>query len=223
MHYQLAHFDIFPCPRVIRVDFDVSTFKPDDLLWLPHHDRLANAVARRKAEHLAGRIAAHEALRLYGVNDYIPDIGAHRAPCWPPGFTGSITHIDSLALATVIADSPARPCGIGIDTEIILNAYDAQDIADGIVNAAERELLAICGLPFPAALTLVFSAKESLFKALYRHVGQYFDFSAAEITTINKHSLELKLIVRLGPFAAEQRFSARWFNDAERLTTLITL
>lgn len=223
MHYQLTHFDILPYLRVVRVNFDASTFEPDDLLWLPHHDRLANAVARRKAEHLAGRIAAHEALRFHGVNDYIPDIGLLRAPCWPPGFTGSITHTDKIALATVIADSPARPCGIGIDTESIINAYEAQDIAAGIVNAAERELLAICGLPFPAALTLAFSAKESLFKALYRHVGQYFDFSAAEITAVNAQALELKLLVRLGPFEAQQSFSARWNSDGKRLTTLIHL
>ena len=223
MHYQLSHFDILPYLRVIRVDFDASTFEPGDLLWLPHHNRLSNAVVTRKAEHLAGRIAAHEALRFHGVNDYIPGIDLHRAPCWPPGFTGSITHTGKIALATVIADSPDRRCGIGIDTEIIMNAYDAQDIADGIVNAAERELLHTCGLPFFLALTLAFSAKESLFKALYRHVGQYFDFSAAEITAINAHTLDLQLIARLGPFEAQQSFSARWDSDAVRLTTLIQL
>ncbi|WP_435929415.1 enterobactin synthase subunit EntD [Dryocola sp. BD613] len=222
-----AHTTHFTFPgttqRIMRVDFAASTYQPGDLLWLPHASRLANAVNKRCAEHLAGRIAAVEALRLSGVNDYIPDIGPHRAPCWPPGFTGSITHTDKVALATVIADSPARPCGIGIDTEIIINAYDAQEIADGIVNAAERERLGACGLPFPAALTLAFCAKESLFKALYRHVGQYFDFSAAEITAVNAQILELKLLARLGPFAAQQSFSARWFRDAERLTTLIRL
>ncbi len=223
MRYQLSRFDILPDLHVVRVDFDASTFEPDDLLWLPHHDRLSRAVTKRKAEHLAGRIAAHEALRLQGMNSYIPGIGLHRAPCWPSGFTGSITHTHNLALAAVIADNTARPCGVGIDTEAIINAYDAQDIADGIVNPAERKLLARCGLPFPAALTLAFSAKESLFKALYRHVGHYFDFLAAEITAINAHTLELKLIARLGPFAAEQCFSARWNSDAERLTTLILL
>ncbi|EOV3151020.1 hypothetical protein ACOBY2_002032, partial [Cronobacter malonaticus] len=36
------------------VDFASDTFTPADLLWLPHHAMLANAVARRQAEHLAG-------------------------------------------------------------------------------------------------------------------------------------------------------------------------
>ncbi|MCT4701633.1 enterobactin synthase subunit EntD [Enterobacteriaceae bacterium H20N1] len=222
MQAHLTHF-IFPgtAQRIVRVDFAASTYQPSDLLWLPHASRFANAVNKRCAEHLAGRIAASEALRSHGMNDYIPGIGLHRAPCWPPGFTGSISHTDKIALATVIPDSPGEHCGIGVDIAIIINAYDAQNIADGIVNAAERELLDICGLPFAFALTLAFSAKESLFKALYRHVGYYFDFSAAEITAINAQTLELKLTSRLGPFEKEQCFIARWNSDGEQLTTLI--
>lgn len=224
MQTHLAHF-IFPgtAQPVARVDFDADTYRPDDLLWLPHAPRLANAVNRRCAEHLAGRLAACEALRAHGVKDYIPGIGLHRAPCWPPGFTGSITHTGNVALAAVIADSPERCCGIGIDCEAILNAYDAQDIADGVVNRAERELLLACGLSFTVALTLAFCAKESLFKALYRHVGRYFDFSAVEITAVHPQQLELKLLSRLGPFPAEQRFIAFWNSDEAQLTTLTTL
>ncbi|WP_435947496.1 4'-phosphopantetheinyl transferase family protein [Dryocola sp. BD586] len=224
MQAHLTHF-IFPgtAQRIARVDFAADTYQPGDLLWLPHASRLANAVNKRCAEHLAGRIAAAEALRLSGLNDSIPGIGLNRAPCWPPGFTGSITHTDRLALATAIPDLPGKRCGIGIDAEVIINTYDAQDIADGIVNPAERGLLRACGLPFPVALTLAFSAKESLFKALYRHVGHYFDFSAAEITAVSAQILELKLVSRLGPFAAEQSFSARWKSDGAGLMTLIRL
>lgn len=224
MQAHLTHFT-FPgtAQRIARVDFSAGTYQPEDLLWLPHASRLANAVNKRCAEHLAGRIAAAEALRLSGLNDYIPGIGLNRVPCWPPGFTGSITHTDSLALATAIPDIPGERCGIGIDAENIINTYDAQDIAGGIVNPAERELLHVCGLPFPVALTLAFSAKESLFKALYRHVGHYFDFSAAEITALGAQTLDLKLVSPLGPFDAEQSFCARWNSDGAGLITLIRL
>lgn len=223
MQIHLSDFDFLPHLRVVRVDFDASTFEPNDLLWLPHHNKLSNAVVKRRAEHLAGRIAAHEALRFHGVNNYIPDVGLHRAPCWPPGFTGSITHTNKLALATVMPASPGERCGIGIDTEIIMNTYDAQEVAGGVINAAERELLSVCGLPFSVALTLVFSAKESLFKALYPHIGDYFDFFAAKVTEINAQNLELKLTTRLGPFKAEQSFYVCWNSEGERLTTLILI
>lgn len=218
----LSHVD-FPGAglRVCRVDFDAATLQADDMLILPHHLRLANAVAKRRAEHLAGRMAASLALGLHGIRDYVPGIGLHRAPCWPPGFTGSITHTDSLALATVIPERSGEPCGVGIDAEVIMNAYDAREIACGIVTPAERQRLLAGAFPFPLALTLVFSAKESLFKALYRHVGRYFDFSAAEVININDLDVELMLTSPLGPFRAGQVFYAFWQRDGRQLTTLI--
>ncbi|WP_202301968.1 enterobactin synthase subunit EntD [Dryocola clanedunensis] len=221
---QLTYFD-FPTTsqRVYRVDFDASTFQPDDLLCLPHREQLSGAVTKRRAEHLAGRIAAREALRFYGVQNYVPGIGLHRAPCWPPGLTGSITHTGNVALATVMQDRQGELCGVGIDTEIIMNAYDAQNIAEGVVNPAERELLHVCGLPFPTALTLSFSAKESLFKALYRHVGRYFNFTAAEVVKITGRQLALRLVSPLGPFREGDTFSVSWNSDGKQLTTLISL
>ncbi|WP_455427274.1 4'-phosphopantetheinyl transferase [Dryocola sp. LX212] len=224
MLYQLTHFD-FPTTsqRVYRVDFDASTFHPDDLLCLPHRERLSGAVTSRRAEHLAGRIAACEALSLQGIKGFVPGIGLHRAPCWPPGFTGSITHAGNVALATVIQERQGELCGVGIDTEVIMNAYDAQNIAEGVASPAERELLHVCSLPFPVALTLSFSAKESLFKALYRHVGRYFDFFAAEVIKINELHVVLKLVSPLGPFCKGDTFHVAADSDGKQLTTLIRL
>ena len=50
------------------------------------------------------------------------------------------------------------------------------------------------------ALTLIFSAKESLFKALYPSVGYYFDFKDAEITEVNytQTFLKFRLLKSLG-------------------------
>lgn len=222
MQTVLSHFD-FPgsSVRILRVDFDANTLQPNDLLWLPHHHRLQNAVTKRRAEHLAGRIAACEALSLYGVKDFVPGIGLHREPCWPPGFTGSITHTEKIALAAVIADRNSEHCAMGIDCEMMMSEQNARELADGIINMAERRLLQSCALPFPAGLTLVFSAKESLFKALYRHVGRYFDFSAAEVTQIKGDRLELTLVSPLGPFAHGMTFTALWNSDGARLMTLI--
>lgn len=48
------------------VEFDPASFHEQDLLWLPHHAQLLSSGRKRKAEHLAGRIAAVHALREYG-------------------------------------------------------------------------------------------------------------------------------------------------------------
>lgn len=224
MQTHLAHF-IFPntVQPVVRVDFDAATFKPEDLFWLPHHHRLSTAVNKRKAEHLAGRIAAREALSFHGIKDFVPGIGLHREPCWPPGFTGSITHSGNVALAAVIIDDPTQRSGMGIDYETIITPEIAQEIYGGIIESAEKERIEAAPFPFHYALTLVFSAKESLFKALFRHVGRYFDFSAVSLTEIDSQQLSLTLNESLGPFQKGETFTALWKGDARQLITLIQL
>lgn len=223
MEYQLSQFYIFPDIHVYRVDFDAATFKPEDLVWIPHHNRLSHAVNKRKAEHLAGRIAAYQALRRHGIMDYIPGIGLHREPCWPPGFTGSITHSGNVALATVITDNPLQRTGVGIDYEEIIAPQVAEEIYGGIIDSVEKELIGASPLSFNYALTLVFSAKESLFKALFRHVGRYFDFSAVSLNKIDAQHLSLKLNHSLGPYQKGDTFIAIWKGDAVQLITLIRL
>lgn len=223
MQYQISHFDLLPDLRVFRVDFDATTFLPEDFLWLPHHQRLSNAVDKRKAEHLAGRIAAREALRFHGVNDCVPGVGLHREPCWPPEFTGSITHIHNMALATVMIDEPPLRAGIGIDCEEIMTPQIAQEIHGGIIDNAEKEIIDASPFAFHFALTLAFSAKESLFKALFRHVGRYFDFSAASISKIDDKQVVLTLNEGLGPFFKGCKFKAIWKSNATQLITLIWL
>ena len=57
---------------VHRVTFDPATFTEADLLWLPHHHQLSDAGRKRKADHLAGRIAAFHALNRQAI----PGIGS---------------------------------------------------------------------------------------------------------------------------------------------------
>ncbi|MBA1838730.1 enterobactin synthase subunit EntD, partial [Escherichia coli] len=80
-------------------------------------------------------------------------------PVWPAGVYGSISHCGTTALA-VVSRQP-----IGIDIEEIFSAQTARELTDNIITPAEHKRLADCGLAFPLALTLAFSAKESAFKA----------------------------------------------------------
>ena len=60
-----------------QITFELATFSDADLLWLPHHQQLAHAARKRKAEHLAGRIAAAHSLQEFSVRA-IPGIGGER-------------------------------------------------------------------------------------------------------------------------------------------------
>lgn len=123
------------------VEFDPVSFHEQDLLWLPHYAQLQHTGRKRKAEHLAGRIAAVYALREYGYK-CVPAIGELRQPVWPAEVYGSISHCGTTALA-VVSRQP-----IGIDIEEIFSAQTARELTDNIITPAEHERLIDCGLAF---------------------------------------------------------------------------
>lgn len=137
-----------------QIDFDPATFQPEDLFWLPYHASLTGWGRKRQAEHLAGRIAAAYALREVGEKR-LPAIGDQRQPLWPTPWFGSISHCGQRALA-VIADRP-----VGVDIERRFTPQLAAELESSIISPAEKTALLRSGLPFPLALTLAFSAKES--------------------------------------------------------------
>ncbi|HAG01786.1 MAG TPA: enterobactin synthase subunit EntD, partial [Leclercia adecarboxylata] len=55
---------------------------------------------------------------------------------------------------------------------------------DGVVDTQEAQRLAESGLPFDLAFTLAFSAKESLFKALFPKVQTWMGFESARVTAL---------------------------------------
>lgn len=161
-------------------------------------DELNTAVHKRKAEFLAGRYVARHLLSQLPVSQHDVVIGQHRAPVWPQGVIGSISHHHDKAVCAIRMGDAAQE-GVGIDIEQLIQAEQVESIRPGVVNAAEWQRLAV--LPFEASvrLTLVFSAKESVFKALYGWVGRYFDFTDAEVVEVRATSLTFQLLSELTP------------------------
>jgi len=145
-------------------------------------DAIKSSVLKRQAEYLAGRYAARCALHKLGLEVKGITTGKHRSPVWPSGISASITHTDSIAICA--ASYKYDHEYLGIDLEKRLNLKCVADIKNSIINLQEENLLLKSELSFEDAFTLTFSAKESLFKALYPRVGRYFDFSAAQIIDI---------------------------------------
>ncbi len=200
---------------VHRITFDPTTFTDADLLWLPHHAQLADAGRKRKAEHLAGRLAAAHALN----NRTVPGIGPSGEPLWPDGVSGSITHSGTRAMAVVTHEHHAL---LGIDCEAILPDMEAREIKDGIIDKQEESVLSRAGNPFALALTLVFSAKESLFKALFPRAKIYMGFDSARITTLDDETLTLALTRPLAGFNEGTPFTLHWQRDGDGVITLLS-
>ncbi|SFD15769.1 4'-phosphopantetheinyl transferase family protein [Pseudoalteromonas denitrificans] len=155
---------------------------------------LLNSLDKRKSEYLAGRYCANKALSQLNIHNANITPGMHRAPIWPKGVLGSISHTKSHAFCAVASNS--HYTYLGIDYEELMTEKIANEIKSTIINDAEYSLLLNTQLSFEHALTLAFSAKESLFKALYPYVGKYFDFTAAELTYYSSKNNHFELILQ---------------------------
>ncbi len=195
------------------VEFEPDSFHEHDLLWLPHHAQLTSAGRKRKMEHLAGRIAAVHALREHGDNT-VPGIGKQRQPLWPHGMFGSISHSASTALA-VVSDRP-----IGLDIEAIFTPDTAAELADSIIDNSEHQILQLSPVPFPLALTLVFSAKESVYKAFSAQAAGLPGFASAKVTTFTATQLTLQIMPSFSPNLANQEINVYWFQRDKNIITL---
>lgn len=190
------------------VEFDPPSCHDHDLLWLPHHAQLLSSGRKRKAEHLAGRIAAVHALREFGLKT-VPGIGTQRQPVWPQGLFGSISHSASTALA-VVSRQP-----VGIDIEAIFTPQTATELASSIVTHAEKELLANSGLSIEQALTLAFSAKESAFKATRTSRQADVGFTQYQIVVLQHNQMILR--------AHHQTYRVQWRFSDNAVITLATI
>lgn len=178
-------------PYTISTDVLRALAQPD----APPPPAMAGAVLKRQVEFAAGRWCAAQALRRSGYRGPCAiDIGAHRAPCWPAGYLGSISHSTGWAVAITAADDAWS--GVGIDLEQTMEESNARALAGRIGSAAEMAVGTRAGMPFATWATLLFSAKESLFKALYPSVGRYFHFPDAQAESLDWQANLLHLRLR---------------------------
>ncbi|MDN0123200.1 4'-phosphopantetheinyl transferase [Yersinia aleksiciae] len=189
-----------------KCDFDVNEYR-DELFavyGIAFPSSLHKAVNKRRAEYLAGRFVARQVLNMLEIRDYPLANGLDRAPLWPTGLIGSISHNSQRALCTAQVITPAvgpltesrAAHGVGLDIEGLIPVERAKDLWPGILSEEEYRDSQEGPLPFNHLLTLAFSAKESLFKAIYPQLGRYFDFLEARLISYSLVSgrFELQLL-----------------------------
>uniref|UniRef100_A0A486XU86 Enterobactin synthase component D n=1 Tax=Rheinheimera sp. BAL341 TaxID=1708203 RepID=A0A486XU86_9GAMM len=169
-----------------RGNFSLETYQQTDFtdLMLDFPASLEFSVVKRQAEYLAGRYLGRLAMQQSGLFNHTPPqigIGLLRAPTWPKVVTGSITHHEYSACAVVLTQPLAINNFVGVDIELWLSSQQASEIAESIHNPDELHVLVKAGFSNAQATTLIFSAKEALFKAICPFVGEYFSFDAAEL------------------------------------------
>jgi enterobactin synthetase component D len=158
-------------------------------IYLP--SSLSSAGSKRKSEFLAGRIAAKKALLLAGADPGQVLIGKHRNPIWPSGLTGSISHTHSQAICCVTKSNLKKI--IGIDLEQVMTDDIRESTRQLIYRDNELRLVNQELKNKNNSGTLIFSAKESLFKALFPFINIYFEFLDASIIELNESHFKIQL------------------------------
>ena len=184
---------------------------------------LARAVPKRRVEYCAGRFCARAALLVLLARIAPRVLAAHGEPLWPAGFVGSITHTREFASAAVASTQHAR--ALGVDAERITHL--SADVLDYIAVPAEIPAAALAsGMNPEIVASIVFSAKEALFKCLYPEVGRYFDFRDALIDSLDEAgaSFSAQLLVELTPqLTRGMRFGGRFTLGEGKVYTGIVL
>ncbi|WP_435608680.1 4'-phosphopantetheinyl transferase family protein [Pseudomonas knackmussii] len=182
---------------------------------------IGRAVAKRRAEFLAGRLCARASIGQLQNMAVAPGLAADRSPIWPAGLCGSITHGDGWAAAVVAPRSQWQ--GLGLDVESLLDDARATRLVEELLTPAERERLDPALLGF--TVTLTFSLKESLFKALYPLVGKRFYFEHAELVEWNDQGqARLRLLCDLSEqWRSGCELDAQFATLDERLLSLVAI
>jgi len=164
-------------PLIRTAEMDPST--ADDALLPGEEAAIVHAVDKRRREFIAGRTCARRAMAALGARPAPILRGKDRAPMWPLGLVGCITHTDTrCAVAVARAADGFRSLGLdiepatGIKPELLRivclpeeRAYlDAQP-------AGERGLLS----------KMIFSAKECAYKCQYPLSRAFLDFHAMRV------------------------------------------
>lgn len=169
---------------------------------LPEVERLAiaRAVPQRQREFAAGRQAARLAMR----QPFSLPMGADRAPVWPAGWVGSISHAGPWAIAAMSRE--VRMVGIDLEQD--------QDLPAEVLNTvlSGGELARLADL---RQARLIFAIKEAAYKAQYPVTRQLFGFEVFEVR-LEGDGFDAVFQDDIGPFRRGETLSGL-FGRAEGL------
>lgn len=178
------------------------------------------ATPKRVREFTLGRAAAHLALqRLLAVEPGPFLQGERGEPLWPTGVVGAISHSHDLAVAAVARQTDCA--GLGLDLQGP-TTVDLRRIAHKICLPAELEWSEAYPGSTADTLKLIFSAKESVFKALSGERWSFHDLLLQPGT--ESHTLTGRLQRALPPhFPTDTEMTIGWRTEGTYLLTYLVL
>ncbi|CAI2936464.1 4'-phosphopantetheinyl transferase family protein [Aminobacter niigataensis] len=183
---------------------------------------VSRATESRRREFAAGRSLARQAMASLGVPQAAIPAASDRAPVWPAGIVGSISHCSGWCVAAVARES--QDCSaLGIDVEPATPLET--DLLDTICDDDELRWLARQAEPGRGLLAkAIFSAKESVYKAQYPLSRQIIDFHAVSVALdMVSGSFLARIRVDAEPFLSGYQASGRIAITSEFIATGVAL
>ncbi|MEV8515460.1 4'-phosphopantetheinyl transferase superfamily protein [Dactylosporangium sp. NPDC051484] len=193
-------------------------------LFAEEEAALGQSVPKRRNEFITARWCARAALAELGLPPAPIVPGVRGAPRWPDGTLGSITHCDGY-----------RACALGRAEDVVTIGIDAEpaaDLPDGVLEAislpTERDRLRLLRATAPGIRwdRLLFSAKESVYKAWFPLTQRWLDFEEADISLVPDGTFTARLLTELPTVQGRTLtgLEGRWTaGDGLLLTSIVIL
>ena len=173
---------------------------------------IAGAIPQRQTEFHAGRAAAREAMVALGLPPRPVPAGPDRAPVWPAGLVGSITHDAEACIAVLGHATDWRALGIDLEADSPL----AADLVAEVCTPDETDWLNTRPSARRGLLAkLIFCAKEACYKAQFPLTARLFGFDHLMVEIDEaKASFTARFVKPAGEFAIGQTIEGRYVHAA---------
>ncbi|MHA5046998.1 4'-phosphopantetheinyl transferase family protein [Streptomyces sp. SD15] len=160
----------------------------DATLYPEEAAQAAPFVPKRRAEFAAVRACARRAMEKLGVPAQPVPRGESGAPVWPSGLIGTMTHCPGYCAASLTRATDLASLGIDAETHEEL----PEDVIEQVALPTESDRLRGLAVRHPSVHwdRLLFSAKESVYKAWFPLTGQWLGFFEADIELFTDSGVE---------------------------------
>ncbi len=185
---------------------------------------VARAVDKRRCEFTKGRSCARNALSGLGLPPAPNLTGERGAPQWPPGVVGSITHCTGYGAAAVARTHDMLTIGLDAEPNDVL----PEGLLDTIAIPCEQARLCELARAEPSVCwdRLLFSAKESVYKAWFPLTRRWLGFEDADISfNPANRTFAARLLVPAPPIGDSRLtgFAGRWLVSDGFIVTAIAV
>lgn len=198
---------------------------PEATLFPEEEAVISGALESRRREFATGRACARAALARVGQSAVAVVPGPGGAPQWPEGIVGSISHCAGYRVAAVAPATAVVSLGIDAEPDEPLPNHGMLEV---IASYDERDRLGQLAATTPGVSwdRLLFSAKESVYKAWFPLTQRWLGFESADVVIdAPKATFTARLLVP-GPLANGSRLTllrGRWLLSHGLLATAIVV